>query len=107
MAHVIRWARETEIKTVDWLWKPFIPYGKVTIIEGDGGEGKTTAILAVAAMVSRGIQPPALVNGHLQQEQHIEPNTVFYASNEDEIADSTIPRFLRNGGDINHNFQDF
>ena len=51
-AHIIRWASETEIKTVDWLWKPFIPYGKVTIIEGDGGEGKTTAILAVAAMLS-------------------------------------------------------
>ena len=101
MAHVIRWAKETEIKTVDWLWKPFIPYGKVTIIEGDGGEGKTTAILAVAAMLSQGIQPPALVNGHLQEEQRVDPITIFYASNEDEIADSTIPRFLRNGGDIN------
>jgi len=100
-AHVIRWANQTEIKTVEWLWKPFIPCGKVTIIEGDGGEGKTTAILAVAAMLSRGVQPPALVNGHLQGEQRIEPITVFYASNEDEIADSTIPRFIRNGGDLN------
>ena len=97
-AHIIRWASETEIKTVDWLWKPFIPYGKVTIIEGDGGEGKTTAILAVAAMLSSGIQPPALVNGHLETEQMTDPITIFYASNEDEIADSTIPRFLRNGG---------
>jgi len=101
MSHVIRWAKETETKTVDWLWKPFIPYGKVTIIEGDGGEGKTTAILAVAAMLSQGVQPPALVNGHLLEEQRVEPITIFYASNEDEIADSTIPRFLRNGGDIN------
>ena len=100
MGHVIRWASETEIKTVDWLWKPFIPFGKVSIIEGDGGEGKTTLILKVAAMLTRGVQPPALVNGHLEEEQIVDPITVFYASNEDEIADSTIPRFLRNGGDL-------
>ena len=99
-AHIIRWANQTEIKTVDWLWKPFIPYGKVTIVEGDGGEGKTTMILAVAAMLSRGVQPPALVNGHLEEEKNVEPITIFYASNEDEIEDSTIPCFLRNGGDL-------
>ena len=76
-AHVIRWASQTEIKTVNWLWKPFIPYGKVTIVEGDGGEGKTTMILAVAAMLSRGIQPPSLVNRHLEEEQAVEPITIF------------------------------
>lgn len=97
---IIRWACDTEIRKIEWLWRPFIPQSKVTIIEGDGGEGKTTAILAVSAMLSRGIQPPALVNGHLEMEQKAEPVTVFYASNEDEIADSTIPRFLRNGGDL-------
>ena len=29
---IIRWGHETEITDVEWLWKPYIPYGKVTII---------------------------------------------------------------------------
>lgn len=48
---IIKWGHETEIVPVSWLWKPFIPYGKVTIIEGDGGDGKTTMILTIAAML--------------------------------------------------------
>ena len=32
-------------KEVEWLWYPYIPYGKITIIEGDPGEGKTTLVL--------------------------------------------------------------
>ena len=62
---IIKWGHETKIIDIDWLWKPFIPYSKVTIIEGDGGDGKTTMILTIAAMLSQGIQPPALVRGHL------------------------------------------
>ena len=36
-------------KEVNWLWYPYIPFGKITIIEGDPGEGKTTLILNIAA----------------------------------------------------------
>ena len=25
-------------KEVDWLWYPYIPYGKITILQGDPGE---------------------------------------------------------------------
>jgi len=28
-----------EAKEVEWLWYPYIPYGKLTIIQGDPGEG--------------------------------------------------------------------
>ena len=42
---IIRWGHETEIVDIEWLWKPFLPFGKVSIIEGDGGDGKTTMIL--------------------------------------------------------------
>ena len=45
---IVRWASMVEIKTVEWLWKPLIPKAKVTIVQGDGGEGKTTMMLAVA-----------------------------------------------------------
>ena len=33
---------EVQSKEVNWLWYPYIPYGKITIIQGDPGEGKTT-----------------------------------------------------------------
>ena len=36
---------EVPVEEVEWLWYPYIPFGKLTIIHGDGGEGKTTLIL--------------------------------------------------------------
>ena len=36
---------EIETEEVSWLWFPFIPYGKLTIIQGDPGDGKTTMVL--------------------------------------------------------------
>ena len=77
---IIRWGHETEIVDIDWCWKPYLPYGKVSIIEGDGGDGKTTMILTVAALLSQGIQPP--VSGawsssalfHLRSHHHLLPD---------------------------------
>ena len=96
---VIKWGHETKIIDIDWLWKPFVPYSKVTIIEGDGGDGKTTMILTIAAMLSQGIQPPPLERGHLLPSTSCEPITTFYLTNEDEVADSSLKRFVRAGGD--------
>lgn len=31
---------EVAVEEVEWLWYPYIPFGKLTIIHGDGGEGK-------------------------------------------------------------------
>ena len=76
-----------------------IPFGKVTILEGDGGEGKTTLILTVAAGLSRGELPPTLKDGKLIPSDPVEPGTTFYLTNEDEISDSSLRRFLRAGGD--------
>ena len=49
---------EVPVDKVEWLWYPYIPYGKLTIIHGDGGEGKTTLILRLAALLSRGEKLP-------------------------------------------------
>ena len=35
---------EVQSQEVSWLWYPFIPYGKLTIIQGDPGDGKTTLV---------------------------------------------------------------
>ena len=44
---------EVESQEVKWLWYPFIPYGKLAIIQGDPGDGKTTLVLNIAAKLSR------------------------------------------------------
>ena len=40
---------EVDTQTVEWLWEPYIPFGKVTIVQGNPGEGKTTFALRLAA----------------------------------------------------------
>ena len=45
---------EVQSKQVNWLWYPYIPYGKITIVQGDPGEGKTTLALRLAALLSKG-----------------------------------------------------
>ena len=44
---------EIELQEVEWLWYPYIPFGKITIIQGDPGEGKTTLGLRLAAACSK------------------------------------------------------
>ena len=45
---------EINAEEVQWLWYPYIPLGKLTILQGDPGEGKTSFILAVIAALTRG-----------------------------------------------------
>ena len=47
----IRRMSDVQLQEVAWLWKPYIPFGKITIIQGDPGEGKTTLALRVAAAI--------------------------------------------------------
>ena len=44
---------EIQSQEVAWLWFPFIPYGKLTIVQGDPGDGKTTLVLNIAAKLSK------------------------------------------------------
>lgn len=86
-------ANSIEPKEVKWLWYPFIPIGKVTIIQGDPGDGKSTFMLKLAAMMSRG-EPFPFTN-----EEWMEPRHVIYQTTEDDADDTVVPRFLKAGGD--------
>ena len=44
---------EIQSQEVAWLWFPFIPYGKLTIVQGDPGDGKTTLVLNIAAKLKK------------------------------------------------------
>jgi tRNA A37 threonylcarbamoyladenosine biosynthesis protein TsaE len=43
---------DVEATPVNWLWFPYIPYGKITLIQGDPGDGKTTFVLAISALLT-------------------------------------------------------
>lgn len=37
-------ASQVEVKEVSWLWKGYIPFGKITLLQGDPGDGKSTFV---------------------------------------------------------------
>ncbi len=80
-------------KEVEWLWDPYIPYGKITIIEGDPGEGKTTLVLKLAAALSRGLPLPC------DDDKEYEPIHIIYQTAEDGIEDTIKPRLEKAGAD--------
>ncbi len=45
-------------KPVEWLWYPYIPFGKITVIQGDPGEGKSTVALDLVSRLTRGLPMP-------------------------------------------------
>lgn len=38
-----------EKQEVEWLWYPYIPYGKLTLLQGDPGDGKSTFMINIAS----------------------------------------------------------
>ena len=83
---------EIQSQEVSWLWYPFIPYGKLTIIQGDPGDGKTTLVLNIAAKLSKG-------EGLDSEMKLSEPMNVIYQSAEDGLADTVKPRLELAGAD--------
>lgn len=77
---------------IEWLWYPYIPFGKITIIQGDPGEGKSTFILNVAAKLSKG---ETLDNDMLVSE----PMNIIYQTLEDGLEDTVKPRLVNAGAD--------
>lgn len=80
------------IEAVKWLLYPFIPLGKITILQGDPGEGKTTLALQIIAALTTGKPvwegaPP------------MEPVNVIYQTAEDGLSDTIKPRLVAAGAD--------
>lgn len=94
MKHDLRLISMEEIQAeeVKWLWYPYLPRGKLTIVQGDPGEGKTTFVLAVIAALTCGEALP-------ETEQALEPINVIYQTAEDGLADTIKPRLEAAGAD--------
>ena len=88
-------ASEITPKEVRWLlWYPYIPFGKVTLLQDDPGDGKSKLMLSLAALLSKGAPLP-----FADEDESGEPMTVIYQTTEDDADDTVVPRFNSAGGD--------
>lgn len=74
---------EVQLREVDWLWYPYIPFGKLAILQGDPGEGKTTLALRLAAACSAGKPMPGM--------KPLPPFNVIYQTAKDGLEDTVKP----------------
>jgi putative DNA primase/helicase len=82
---------EMEIKRIEWLWDGWLAKGKLHLIAGKPGTGKTTLALALAASVS--------VGGRWPDGTPAPRGSVLVWSGEDDPNDTLLPRFAAMGGD--------
>ena len=77
---------EVQQTEVDWLWYPYIPFGKLTIIQGNPGEGKTFFAMQLAAACTN--------RKFLPQMEPFEPFNMIFQTAEDGLGDTVKPRLL-------------
>ena len=90
---------QVEVEEIEWLFYTFIPYGKVTIIKGDPGEGKTTVVLQIIAKLTKGEAILSETSEGKSEETGVEPINVIYQTAEDGLGDTIKPRLLAAGAD--------
>ena len=77
---------------VSFLWKPYIPFGKLTILQGNPGEGKTYFAMQLCAACTNRVQLPGM--------EVMEPFNVIYQTAEDGLGDTVKPRLIEAGADL-------
>ena len=83
---------EVQQTEVDWLWYPYIPFGKLTIIQGNPGEGKTFFAMQLAAACTN--------RKFLPQMEPFEPFNMIFQTAEDGLGDTVKPRLISAGADL-------
>jgi hypothetical protein len=89
---------DVEPEEIRWLWPPYIPAGKLTMLEGDPGLGKTFLALNLAAAVSQGYPLPSFEDGTFGKPR--QPQDVLYLTGEDGLGDTLLPRLSSAGANL-------
>ena len=83
---------DVELTPVEWLWKPYLPFGKLSVLQGNPGEGKTYFAMHLAAACTNGKLLPNM--------ERVEPFNVIYQTAEDGLGDTVKPRLIEAGADL-------
>ena len=83
---------DVELTPVDWLWKPYLPFGKLSVLQGNPGEGKTYFAMHLAAACTNGKLLPNM--------ERMEPFNVIYQTAEDGLGDTVKPRLMEAEADL-------
>ncbi|MCF7634155.1 AAA family ATPase [Oscillospiraceae bacterium SCCA1] len=83
---------DVELTPVEWLWKPYLPFGKLSVLQGNPGEGKTYFAMYLAAACTNGKLLPNM--------ERMEPFNVIYQTAEDGLGDTVKPRLIEAGADL-------
>lgn len=91
-AGVLRLYSDVKSVPIDWLWYPYIPSGKITLLQGDPGDGKSTMMMNIIASLTNAEFMP-------DGQKIMEPKKVIYQCSEDGVADTIKPRLESSGAD--------
>ena len=80
-------ASEVTVKPITWIWDKWLPQGKLTILGGAGGTGKTTLALGLASAITTGGMFPDKSRFHGQ-------GNILIWSSEDDPDDVLVPRMM-------------
>ena len=83
---------DVELTPVEWLWKPYLPFGKLSVLQGNPGEGKTYFAMHLAAACTNGKLLPNM--------ERMESFNVIYQTAEDGLGDTVKPRLIEAGADL-------
>ena len=83
---------DVELTPVEWLWKPYLPFGKLSVLQGNPGEGKTYFAMHLAAACTNGKLLPNM--------ERMAPFNVIYQTAEDGLGDTVKPRLIEAGADL-------
>src|SRR5262249_33991348 len=88
---------DVQAKAIDWLWEHRFAIGKVSVLAGEGGQGKSTVLCDIAARVTTGERwPDGADNGT--------SGSVIFLTSEDDPEDTLKPRLIAAGADVNRVF---
>lgn len=77
---------DVKAKKIEWIWKPYIACGKITILQGDPGDGKSTLALMLSSVLTSK-DAKGNIDGLINEQIN-----VIYQSAEDSPEDTIKPK---------------
>ncbi|PIZ03488.1 MAG: hypothetical protein COY58_09205 [Gammaproteobacteria bacterium CG_4_10_14_0_8_um_filter_38_16] len=90
---ISRCASDIEMKAISWLWKNRFALGKLSMIAGEPGLGKSQVTASMTAIITSGLEWP--------DGEKCEKGNVIILSAEDDAADTIVPRLSAAGANLN------